>query len=396
MYGSLEELYSSYFSRPFDQSLLNDLRMFRINWAQKEDIYIEFLGGNTLGTQAIRFSIKDDEMLIVDTLNMDITSLSYDITNTKGITKGRAAETNVIYQTLVYLMHGFIKSSKLNNKLKEEALKECYYIFAYKKFSSLMFHYFKYPTEEAIAKAVYEKLSSKFLIKRLNNWQEVFEYRAKDILPNGIHGRRLMDYDTDDAIRIILDLQTKLNDMFKNVYSVTVQVANSNERIVSDSLFTTIDGNEDLKTITNAPDRYIKYIKSIINSKNDFVKYDLTHLVAEQFNKLVTSTFYNYLISITELDQKTLDILTNVAIIETIETLANKGIIKDYHKHILEVISIIKQKYSNGKYDSKDCKQLKKILEKQFCKLNPKASYVASRAAIGVIMYTFIRCFYKE
>ena len=395
MYKDLKELYSNYFQRPFDQSLINDLRLFRINWAQKEDEYIEFLGGNTLGTQAIRFSIKDDEMLIVDTLNMDITSLAYDIINTKGITKGRAAETNVIYQTLIYLMHGFMES-RLSSKLKEEALKECYYIFAYKKFSSLMFHYFKYPTEEAIAKAVYEKLSSKFLIKKFNNWQEVFEYRAKDVLPGGIHARRIEDYKTDDAIRVILDLQTKLNDMFKNIYAVTVQVANSNERIVTDSLFDTIDGNDELKTITNAPDRYAKYIYSIFKSKSDFVKYDLANLVSAQFNKLPTNMLYNFLISLTELDQKTIELLVNVAIIETIDVLAGKGITRDYHKHIMEVISAIKQKYVNAKFDSKDCKQLKKILEKQFVKMNPKASYVAQQGSVGVIMYTFIRCFYKE
>lgn len=395
MYGSLKELFSSYFNRSFDQSLINDLRLFRINWAQKEDIYIEFLGGNTLGTQPIRFSIKDDEMLIVDTLNMDISSLTYDIANTKGITKGRAAETNPVYQTLVYLMHGFT-TSKLSNKLKEEAIKECYYIFAYKKFSSLMFHYFKYPTEDSIAKATYEKLSSKFLIKKLNNWQEVFEYRARDMLPGSIHYKRITDYETSDAIRIIMDLQTKLNDMFKNIYAVTIQVANSNERIVTDTLFDTIDGNEELKAITNAPDRYAKYIYSIIKSKNDFVKYDLAHLVAEQFNKLSTSIFYNFMLELSNLDAKNTSMLIEVSIIEVIDILSHKGITRDYHKHILEVIPTIKQKFSNTKYDSKSSKQIKKVLEKLFVKLNPKAGYASQQAVVGAIIYTFIRCFYRE
>lgn len=396
MYGSLKELFEAYHHRPFDDKLFSDIKSFRLGWAQKEDQYIEFLGGNTLGTQTIRFSIKDDEGLIVDTLNIDMSSLNYDLSNTKGITKGRAAETNCIYQTLVYLMHGFSLSKLVNNKIREEAIKECYYIFAYKKFSSLMFNYFKFPADEAIAKVVYEKLSNKFLIKKLNNWQEVFEYRAKDVLNGGIHYGRIKEYSTEDAIRVILDLQTKLNDMFKNIYAITIQVYNSNERIGSDTLITTIEDNEELKSLTNNPDRYIKYVNSIIRSKADFVKYELVQLIAAQFNKLPAKTLYDFLLTVTEFNVKNIDLLVDVSIVGMIGYLSSKGIVKDYNKHIVEVLNISKQKYSNTKYDDKDTKQIKKILDKEFIKLNPKASYISSQIVSSVLMYTFIRCLYRE
>ena len=395
MYNDLKDLYNEYFNKPVDQQLIDDIKMFRLGWAQKEEAYIEFLGGNTLGAQAIRFSIKDDEGLIVDALNMDITSLTYSLTNVKGITKGRAAETNVIYQTLVYLMHRFM-TSRLSNKQKEEAIKECYYIFAYKKFSSLMFHYFKYPAPEAVTKAVYEKLNNKFLIKKFNNWQEVFEYRAQDVTPGGIHQKRLNDYNVDDAIRVIVDLQSKLNDMFKNIYAVTIEVTNSNERIVSDSLFETIEGEEELKSITNSPDRYAKYIRSIIKSQTDFVKYDLAHLVASQFNKMISNQLYTFLLEVCNMDQKKLDTLVDVSIIESLEILRVKGITKEYSRNILEVMTVIKNKHINNRYDSRDTKEIKKYLEKAFIKLYPKARYIALQMGIAVIVYTFVRCFYKD
>ena len=395
MYNDLKELYSEYFNRDIDQKLVDDIKMFRLNWAQKEEAYIEFLGGTTLGAQALRFSIKDDEGLIVDTLNMDISSLTYSLTNVKGITKGRAAETNTIYQTLVYLMHRFM-TSKLPMKVKEEAIKECYYIFAYKKFSSLMFHYFKYPAPEAVTKAVYEKLNNKFLIKKYNNWQEVFEYRAEDVTPGGIHHKRLTDYNVDDAIRVIVDLQSKLSDMFKNIYAVTVEVTNSNERIVTDNLFETIEGEETLKSITNTPDRYAKYIRSIIRSQTDFVKYDLAHLVASQFNKMISNQLYTFLLEVCNMDQKHIDTLIDVAIIESLEVLRAKGITKEYGRNIAEVMSVIKNKYINLRYDSKRTKEIKKHLEKSFIKVFPKARYISLQIAIAVIVYTFVRCFYKD
>ena len=395
MYNDLKELYNDYFNIEVDANLITALRLFRLNWAQKEEGYIEFLGGNTLGTQPIRFSIKDDEGLIVDTLNMDISSLSHDLTNVKGITKGRAAETNIIYQTLVYLMHRFM-TSRLSNKLKEEAIKECYYIFAYKKFSSLMFHYFKFPAPEAVAKAVYEKLSNKFLIKKFNNWQEVFEYRANDVTPGGVHHKRLTDYNTDDAIRVISDLQSKLNDMFKNIYAVTIQVSNSNERIVSDSIIATIEGEDEIKSITNSPDRYAKYIKAIIRSHADFAKYDLAHLVALQFNKMISSQLYTFLLSVSDMEQKYIDILVDVAIIGSLDILRTKGITREFNKNILESMVVIKNRHINNRYDNKYDKEIKKYLEKLFIKTNPKARYIASPMAIAVIVYTFARCFYKD
>lgn len=394
MYNDLKDLYEHYFKLKFDKALIANLKLFRISWAQKDDEYIEFLGGNTLGTQSIRFSIKDDEGLIVDTLNMDINMLSYDITNTKGITKGRAAETNVIYQTLVYLMYGFASNKSLSTKDKEEALRECYYIFAYKKFSSLMFHYFKFPTDESIAKAVYEKLSNKFLIKKLGSWQKVFEYRAKDLLPGNIHFSRLQNYDTSEAIRVILDLQTKLNDMFKNIYAVTIDVTNNNERVVSDSLITKIQDEEGIKDVTNNPDKYNRYILSIIHSPNDYAKFDLANLICSQSVKITTQLFYNFLLKITELPNSTLTTIANVSSIKSIEALTAKGITKDYNKHILQVIDITKIKFTNLKGADRDIEKIKKLLEKEFIKFAPKSKYVAGLVSMSVLVYTFVRCLY--
>lgn len=396
MYENLKELYSNHFKLAFDNNLLLNLRMFRLSWAQKDDEYMEFLGGNTLGTQNIRFSIKDDEGLIVDTLNMDINQLTYDLSNTKGITKGRAAETNVIYQTLVYLMHGFTKTSKLKTKEKEEAVKECFYIFAYKRFSSLMFHYFKFPTDESVAKAVYEKLSNKFLIKRLGSWQAVFEYRSRDLLPGNIHYKRLQEYETDDAIRIILDMQTKLNDMFKNIYSVTMDVYASNERVLTDSLVTRIEGEEGLKDINNSPDRHIAYIRSIIRSSSDFAKYDLANLVCSMFSKVSAQILYNFLVVLTEAKQEVLNEIIDVSVLKAIEALDIKGIRKDYNKQIVQVLDVVRLKFTNNKDTNREVVKVKKLLEKEFIKAFPKSKYIANTISACTLIYVFIRCLYKE
>lgn len=395
MYNSLEETFKHHMKLEFNHGLYQSIKLFRITWAQKESEYIEFLGGKTLGTHAIRFSIRDDEELIVNILQMDNNQLAYDITNTKGITKGRAAENNVVYQSLVYLMHGFIKSS-LPTKDKIDALKECYYIFAYKKFSSLMFHYFKYPADDSVAKVVYEKLSNRYLIKRLNNWQEVFEYRANDVLPGNFHYQRLYTYNTEDALRVITDLHAKLTDMFKNIYAITVKVTQSNERVLTDSLLTNIEGEDAIKDVNNSSDRYIKYLNSIITSKYDFAKVDLANLIATQQARIASLTLYNFLVHVSSLDVNFLQEVIEVSVTSSLELLREKNIQKDYNKHILKIIGIIK--LVGVKKSSVHNKTLKvrKALEKEFIKHNPKFKTKAEVIATATLTYIFIRYFYKD
>ncbi|MCI4435728.1 MAG: hypothetical protein JHC33_02810, partial [Ignisphaera sp.] len=262
----------------FDVKLLMEFKKYRLNWAQKNSSHIEFLGSNLTGVHNIRYSSVDEDMLFIDILNVDQNKLRNDLYLVPGINKAHKVASNVTYITLVYLMHMF-SQSKLKNDDKSDAIKELYYIFAYKAISSLYTNYFPYPVSESVAKMVYERLSNRYLIKKLGTWQDVLEYRTRDLLHGGIHYNRILNLNTDNATRIIADMQSRLRENIKEIYNVLVEVNASNERIYSSSMIQTDEEGESTRDITVRPDNYILYINSIIRNENDFINDDLVYLI---------------------------------------------------------------------------------------------------------------------
>jgi len=127
---------------------------------------------------------------------------------------------------MLYLGHKFATSNMSKND-RIDAILEIYYLFAYKAMSSLITHYFnKYNLDIAIAKAVFERLSEKFILKKKGNWQGVFTHQAGVILPDGIYYPKLVRFNTIDATDIASGLQTRIRDLFKNVYSVIKKFPN--------------------------------------------------------------------------------------------------------------------------------------------------------------------------
>lgn len=383
----------------FDKELINKLNMFRLAWSQKDDIYIEFLGSNLLGVHPIRFSENDENNILVNILNIDKNTLKTDIFNLEDIKKNWKITSNAANLTLMYLMHGFIKSD-LSKELKEEALKLCYYIFAYKIMGSLIAWYFKFNVEIPIAKAVYERLSNRFLIKKYGTWQAVFEHRAADVLPGGTHYRRLEELTTIDAMYALSDLQGRLREIVKYIYTVLIEVKNNNEKIYSTSVIEKDEEGEQVKDNTNRPDMYVGYLRSVFNSKTDFINDDLVYLVTKINNKLDIDKFVQTLQYMSDNLQPKIgdkdDILEHTINI-TISYLRTKNIVGDYHSKAYEILMLMKGYWSSSSVKDVEVKYLKKytydIAEKATGK---KTSWMLATISISVLLYIFLRSIYKN
>ena len=89
----------------FDKKLYKQLYEFRIHWSHKGVEYSEFLGGNTLGVHPVRFSSRDDSMLMNDIYNVDVAVVYNNIIKLPDINKKWKVSTNPILQTLIYTVH---------------------------------------------------------------------------------------------------------------------------------------------------------------------------------------------------------------------------------------------------------------------------------------------------
>ena len=393
MYTTLQEVYDQYLKVKPDSNLLSNIKMFRIAWAQKNDEHIAYLGNSLIGSYRIIFSTLDENTFFEALLGLDYKEIQQELYNVKGIDKNMKTISNCFYLTCVYLMYLFTNSKYLSDKQRVEGVKEVFYVMSYKMLSSLNTHYFKYPIDESVAKAINERMTLKFLVKRFDNWQNVIDYKSEDVLKKGIHENRISDMsNADDATRVISDIQTKYRDMYKNHFAVLLEVNQQNERITSSSLITKTEDGEGIKDIVNRPDNYINYLKSIINYPNSFINQDLVYVVMSLFKGVDEQQMFTFLKYLSQEEIKEKDWIVETTIISSLEYLISKKRTKEFVKYMYEILLILKSYYSSSNTRNQDNKKLKKILQDLVKKSVKRANgSVCSKLSIASIIYIFMR-----
>lgn len=400
MYKDIKDVYAHHLAgMKFDIKLYTAIRNFRIGWSVKSPDYIEFLGSNLLGVQAIRYSTLDDETFFNDILGIDLKILKMDLHALNGINSNWKVSSNPTYLTLIYLMYAFINSNDIG-KNTQAVLDELYYIFAYKTISSKITHGFKHQVKESIAKATYERLSNRYILKKVGSWQKLFEYRAGDVdNSKGLHYKNLTRLDTDKAVIIINDLQGRINDVFKNIYGVMMEIINGDGNAINNSSLNTTnaEGEESIADITDRPDKYIMYLKDIIGKPTDFVNNDVLVLTCSVMNNNETELVKKVLIDMSneKLDKDMTEVI-NVVILNSISYLKSNNIESNYVDNLMEVLISLKGYWSSSRITEKDSVEVKKILNKIVSKsIHKKTKWLIVTIVINIILFIFIRSITK-
>lgn len=392
-FKNIQEVCAHHIKVTVDKKLYKKINNFRLSWAMKSDEYIEFLGSNLLGVNIVRFSKLDEEALMVDILNVDSKAFQSDIKSLPEIDPNWKRVNVPVYMALIYLMH-VTANTKVQGFKQEDMIKELYLIFSYRAFSSLIYNGFPFPANKNLAISTYEKLSRKFLIKRFNNWQEVFEYRATDVTNlKSIQYKLVKEFSTLDAINLIQVLQDKLKKNFLNVYSVMINTRNSGDIIKTTSLIETTEDGEGLKDLIERPDKYIAYLKSIIGIRDDFIRDDIVNIVAHVVTTLKEKQFKQLLLSISD-NSEIIKPIIDKAIITTIEYLNNKKNLNT--SDTIACITAIRNYWGYSKTLDKSTLEVKKELNTYINKyLKIKTKWVVSSLIIALILYIYLRATIK-
>ena len=237
--SDIVELFRDYSKKKINESLLKELRSFKNNWIKKNENHINFLGGNLLGPNEIVFS-DADRITYFDIIGIyNSKELGNDILNLKDILalkkeaekEGKKGERKVSFDvfnlSIIWLCHEFSIYYKDDIKKYHEAVDLIYFIYAVKVFGSRYILFFsKYSLEVETAKAVYEKLSGKFLIKKYDNWDRVINHLGKKLYSTEESGfdSKVRNMNTIDSMYIAQDLHGSITSIFKNIFEVTLEV----------------------------------------------------------------------------------------------------------------------------------------------------------------------------
>ena len=243
-----EDILKIDFNQSYATRLEGELLKFKTKWIQKDKEHIMMLSSHYTGVYNAVFSSLDMEAFF-RIFKINQKTLKQPISTLPNIKSSWQVVTNPMYQLCVWLMHKYIK---LGYKNLDRVLTLLYELISYPMLTSILYNFFKrrkQTIEEA--KATYEKLNYKFLLKKLGSWDSLIKYKAKTVMKDGRFWEALNKLDTLRSIDIISGIQTSYKSLIINIAGIThTGIAG---KIDSSSMIVELpDGTTDIKVIDNA------------------------------------------------------------------------------------------------------------------------------------------------
>ena len=386
-----------------DKKLIKDLRNFRYHFMNKNDETIAFLGSKLLGVHKIVFSNLDDEKLMKETLHIkDYLKLQEDIFNVVGIERKFKVASNIIYQTLMYISNRIMNSKTLSKTDIEDGVKECCLIMEYKMFTSLYFKYFPWQTPEIVATTVYNSLSHKFLIKQLDNWQDLFLYRYKYCMDKkSVNYKQIKKYDTKSSIDIISAIQTKLRNNVKEIYKEHIKILEKGDVFQVDKS-TYVGGENDLKQVSDktvGTSVYITNMIGIVQQPNELIDLDTVNIVKNLFKNIESEDIIHFLRDMSDdrfIKQNEIKEIVEKILTISFSVLQKSNINIEQRENIPKALVTIRFIWSSSKVKIKGIEEVKSKVSKYAYKSSGrKTNWYLITLTLIFIIYIFLRSIKK-
>lgn len=366
------------------------------------DEHVAFLGANLTGVNKIRFTTDARLQLTEEILTIDESAIRQEVRALAHIGANWVRGTDGLNLTLLYLVHRLNNDTTLSSSIRYKMQVNLLLILQYKFLSSILVHYFKYPVKPEVAIAVYQVLSGKYLIKKYGTWQALLEARCYDILvADSTHRKTIKTFKPDDKIQyLITDPQTRLKSMIQNIYAVTIEIIESDQKVGVLSNFVDVDGDLKLRDIERKQNDYLLYIKKIAGNKSEFIKEDLVTIIDSSITTMPKKLFYDVLIYTSEQmrakDAKVNELFEEIIIHCFSYFSHNKDTINSIND-LSNVVKVMKDLYTAGKTSNESILKSRKIADKIIRK-SVKTKSAATEAGLrnGLILYILLRAITKS
>lgn len=264
-----------------DLNLFKKVCEMEARFVNKKEEHIQFFGGNLTGVHVVRFAQDDFDIFFDEILEIDEVVLSERIWSLPDINREYKISSNIFNISCVWLMHLFANSPYLSEEQKLEAQVRVALYLNYRFYTSISFWFFKYPANPETAAATYAQLSNRFLLKACGSWGATLRRRSLDIVSEGSIWHSTIAKLNDDyaVVKMLNDIQGRIKDIVKNIYSVFVHVHQQGTKISTSSTLIETDGELIMRDRVKGPAVYTRYIRGVIPDKNSFVRYELQQLV---------------------------------------------------------------------------------------------------------------------
>ena len=380
----------------FNNNLVKDMEKWRLKWLNKTNDHRLFLGNPYITTYSIFFTLADESEFFLDLFEVDHHQLAKDIFEDKGMDPSYIVGTQVFNVTCAYLIYRFRFVEKISDGAYVAAM-----LFNYKNLARLHTDYTKFKAELGVAKMVYDSLSGRFLLKKLGSWQNVIEYRAKDMAlsKKGVMFVNLREFKADGVVYAVADSQGRMRDILKNVFSILMDVAANKSKVDTlTSSMKSADGDEILKSVDSTVGNYRSYILGISVDETSFIKPELIDVVAELTNTPKTKniiTTLKYIVvnnNAMEISQFLEDV-----VVYSLSYLKRKGHGNIDTRNIEDILTILRGMWVSRRGTESELLRLRKVgdtLVSTATNVSSKSTVTNTR--IAVLVYLMLRIVVKS
>ena len=278
----LDELFKDY---NFDTALYKKLVHNNIGFITRSQEHKHLFGSRLIGCFHFSYT-KYDKNIFYDTVfGMDVEEVISAIREITTIPKHFKVARDDVNLVTFYIAHRFLTNPKLPKDKQLEYAKEALNYFNYRTLVLKSSEFFVYPISEEKAVSLSERLSNKYIIKRVKNWNEYCQYRSSEFLDRKfVTVLTKMDNDKDLASGIS-DLYNRTKDALINIYGEFMEMLETDEVIKSrKNVATDAEGKEVVLDRTESPALIITKVEQNLVDKNNFIRKDLVDISTDIVN----------------------------------------------------------------------------------------------------------------
>jgi hypothetical protein len=388
----LKDLITKHFSVKITPELVKKLGRFKLALMSKNEDNMGYFSSFYFGVHAIRFTDEDKENFFM-LIDVDASELKKDILTLDSV----KASWNVVVDPFNFscsVLQRMILMSTLSQKMKEDAFVDTGIIVEFKMITSMYSQYFSFQVDENLATLVYEKMSKKFIIKRLGSNYKVLEYFAKVRFDDKEKHKLLESNKVEKFTYYISNLHTTVKSSVLEQYSLLVKVKEEEETRQTSSVLG--KGEDDEARIVDVEDIhsfYINAVKQKVFIRHEFINEKLFGLIGDLFSKVKISAVKDTAILIHEKS------LTDPSIMNLLEDIVEVCIYylyigklyPPYSDRMVAVIKFLKNYWSSSSLKDKKMNETKvKLIAFVKEATGIKTSWILTSTAIILAIYIYV------
>ena len=271
----------------FDTAFYKKLVYNNIEFITKNEDHKHLFGSKLVGCHHLKYTYYDKNIFYNNLFGMESDDVIHAINNITTINKKFKTARDDINLVTFYIAHRFLSNEDLTKEKRLEYAKESLNYFSYRTLVLICSNYFTYPISEEKAVSLSERLSNRYVVKRLKNWNEYCAYRSEEYLDSK-YLDLLVKFNKDaDLPHAITDLFNRTKDTLKNIYAEFVDMMEKDEVIKSKSnIVNDVEGQEVILDKLNTPESYFTKLEAMATDKQTFIRADYLNVTIDIINSV--------------------------------------------------------------------------------------------------------------